>query len=199
VCISYFSLWREQLIFICSVIPLLSHTLFAIAGAFIISWDKFPILILKQSVCCVTSCCVTTVASSPSSSIWPLTFQFIAGTRQRIYVIVTNSQCAFFNYKIICHVNLLSGLHFIQSSWLHCIGGYSMQIKQITVMHNYIAQSLSVAAAQMQGLSSISLPGLTCSTVFVWHVYVGLTWRIKIHIYKSSMCVCACTCTRSSL
>ena len=50
------SVCDEQLIFICSLIPLISHTLFAAAGAFIISWDEFLIHILKQSVCSVTNC-----------------------------------------------------------------------------------------------------------------------------------------------
>jgi hypothetical protein len=147
------------------------HTLFAAAGAFAASWDEFLICILKQSVLSPSVVSQLLQPDWPSSSVWLLTFQFVAGTRQQIHMIIINSQCRFLNYKIMCHVNLLSGAHFIQSSWLHCVGGCNVQIKQNTVMHHsYIAQCSSCP-------SHIPLPGLMYSAVFVWHVYAGLTWQ----------------------
>jgi hypothetical protein len=71
-CVCFFHLLQEQLISICSVVVLLSHTLFATAGAFMISWDEFLVRCLKKSVrchhllsqlCAVTSCYVTTAMS----------------------------------------------------------------------------------------------------------------------------------------
>jgi hypothetical protein len=84
--------------------------------------------------------------------------------------------CCYWAYGRCCAL-LWSDVFSSSCGYTSCINGCNVHIKQKTVVHNYIAQSLSAAAVQMQGLLHISLPCLMCSIVFVWHVYAGLTWQ----------------------
>ena len=117
-----------------------------------------------------------------------------------------HSQRRFFSYETMCHVDLFSGPHCIQSCYNYTVlmgvmCGSSNCYKQLhhstlhqaTVTNSYITPPLSAAAIQMWRLSLISLHGLICSKAFVGICMQG-SYEKNTNAYINHLCVCVRAC-----